>query len=198
VAVVAQAVPHPVEEYEEQAGDNALAGRLADHFAAIRLTAEIVHEAIELPWDYSDPVEPLWDDLFKELGDADRPAAALRHVMAWATAHQSDFYRPGTADRQPAGGWAGVWAPSVASLVPVPGKAKPWEVIALLPPRLESVLEEGGYDMSEVVKNWMGREWLEVTEEEDTVRSRLKVKLGKHSTWAVAVRYEGAVAAGAV
>jgi uncharacterized protein (DUF927 family) len=38
-----------VKEYEEKAGDNALAGRLADHFATIRPTAELVHAALELP-----------------------------------------------------------------------------------------------------------------------------------------------------
>jgi hypothetical protein len=189
-----------VKEYEEKAGDNPLAGRLADHFAAIRLTAELVHEAIKLPWEYSDPVAPLWDELVQEAGEADRSAAALRHVMAWAAAHQADFFQPGTTDderRQPPGGWAGVWpSDHITAVNPKPKQAaKPWGFIGFFPQRLKTVLNEGGFDMESTVRCWMDRGWLKVTEEGGVPRTRLKVKVGRRSGRVVAITHDAVVAA---
>jgi hypothetical protein len=183
-----------VKQYEDKAGDNAFAGRLADHFAAIRLTAQRVHEAIELPWKYADPIKPLWNELVREAGQADRSAAALRYVMAWAVAHQADFYHKRAGDdehRQPSGGWAGVWPPEKVT-VPVPGNNKPatWAFIGFVPKKLESVLADGGFDMEATVRTWQGRKWLEVTKDEGVVRTRLKVKIGSRSGWVIAIKHQ--------
>ena len=64
--------------YEERAGDNSVANRMSAHFAVITMAARLAHEAMELPWDYADPVEPLWDELVREAEESDRSEAALR------------------------------------------------------------------------------------------------------------------------
>ena len=77
--------------WEDRAGDNAIAGRLAASFAAISFTAFLAHRALDLPWQYEDPIAPLWEELAKEAKD--RAAAALRYVMACASAHDGPFHK---------------------------------------------------------------------------------------------------------
>ena len=139
-----------VKDYEKKAGNNPLAGRLAEDFAALHVTAEIVHDANILPWSFSDPIGPLWDELVREAGEADRAAAALRHVMGWATAHQSEFWCPGSQRRdiqlhQPIKGWAAYGHPA-----PLPvhryGRANygRGNQYCSCPQRLHEILREGG------------------------------------------------------
>lgn len=182
-----------VREYEKKAGDNPLAGRLAEDFAAIHLTAMIAHKAMRLPWKFADPIRPLWTELVQEAGEADRAAAALRHVMGWATAHQAEFYQPHgreVGEPQPFGGWAGVWPSDTAPKV-IPGsegKLKGWKFIGFLPHRLVEVLREGGFELEPVLRTWRDRGWLKQSEEKTGVtRSRVKVRIGSRSDWVVAV-----------
>jgi hypothetical protein len=190
-----------VREYEEKAADHAVAGRLADHFATIKLTAELVHEAIELPWAYSDPVAPLYDELIREAGQADRSAAALCHAMSWAAAHPADFYKPtfrGEERHQPPGGWAGVLPPDSGPACPDPKlkkAAKSSGFIAFFPQRLQTILNEAGYDMEATVRSWKDRGWLFVTEEGGAARSRMKIKIGKRAAWVIAIKNEAVEAA---
>jgi hypothetical protein len=191
-----------VKEYDDRAGNNALAGRLADHFAVIKLTARLVHEAIEMPWPYCDPVEPLWADFTQEVTEADRPAAALRHLMIWAASRQADFYIPsplGDNRRQPLGGWAGVW-PSDTPLPVDPRprrKRKPPYHVGFFPHKLDAILTEGGFDPQAVVRSWKDRGWLKVSEESGVERTRLKVKIANRGSYVIAVTHAAVVAAGA-
>jgi hypothetical protein len=187
-----------VTEYEDLAGDNVLAGRLADQFALLRLTARLVDEAIDLPWEFADPVEPLWEELVQEVGEADRSAAALRHVMDWAAAHQSEFCRPGSRDeehRQPAGGWAGVWPPETVQ-VPVPGAKKTEsQFIGFLPHRLNKILSDEGFDPGSTIRTWKDRGWIKVTLEDGVERTRCKVKIGGRPAWVIGITRDAVTAA---
>ena len=110
------AYQHNLAEYLTKARGNALAGRLAGYFAALKITGTLAHTALDLHWRYDDPVERLWDKLVAEANQADRAKAALAYVYSWALGHQADFWerhaRIGVADpqpRQPNAGWAGRW-----------------------------------------------------------------------------------------
>jgi hypothetical protein len=192
-----------VKQYEDKAGDNVLAGRLADPFASIRLSAQLLHQAIQLPWAFADPIDPLWNEMVQEAGEGDRSAAALQHVMDWAVSHQADFYQGGPREddhHQPGGGWAGVW-PNV-TLVPIPGakrerNARPWEFIGFFPAKLGAILEQGGFDLEATVRAWKDRGWLRATEEDGARRTRAKVKIGSKTAWVVAITRDAVVEAGA-
>jgi hypothetical protein len=190
-----------VDEYEKRAGDNALAGRLAEHFAAIRLTAQLVHEAIKLPWDYEDPIEPLWDDLVREAGDADRATAALRHVMEWAVSHQDDFFPQPVAarSRQPSDGWAGVWEQERLCNTSSPEpEVRDWDYIGFMPSRVEKILRGGNFEPQEIIRLWYDRKWLRVSKERGVERTRFKTRLAKKSVWVVAIKRTACDTAGAL
>ncbi len=53
-----------VRKFDQWASEvNSIAGRMAPHFAAIATAAWLAHQALDLPWEYEDPIEPLWDEL---------------------------------------------------------------------------------------------------------------------------------------
>ena len=79
--------------FADRAGNNPVAGRMAAHLAAIAVTSLSVHKALDLPWPWSDPITPLYDELTKELVEADRGAAGMRCAMEWAVAHQNDSFQ---------------------------------------------------------------------------------------------------------
>ena len=86
------------QQFGNRAGDNSVAARMATHLAAISMTAQIVHQAVEMPWAYRDVVGELWGELTAETPEADRAAVALRHVMSWrmGTVHNSTRRQPAT------------------------------------------------------------------------------------------------------
>lgn len=180
-------------EFTKKAGDNAVAGRMAAHFAAIVYTSRLVHYALDLPWEWSDPISPLYDDLTREVAEADRAAAALRYAMGWAVSHRSNFFHLGSPEsEQPHGGWAGRWDhdgdPPVPNTTPTA-----WEWVGFIPGVLTKVLEDGGFEVDPSIRTWKDRGWLKV----DGGRNQHKVKIVGEATWVVAVTRKGIEAAGA-
>jgi hypothetical protein len=180
-----------VEVYESWAGNNAVARRMAPSLAVITMAAWLAHQALDLPWEYEDPIEPLWDELIQEAVEADRAAAALRHVMDWATAHQRQFFKRAPKGEEPPSGWAGRWD---EKLPPVPGDSDTpsgWQWIGFVPAKLDSILREGGFEFESTVRAWADREWILMTEESDgTIRRRHKVRIGdeKRAIGVVAIK----------
>jgi hypothetical protein len=162
-----------VDMWEEQAGGNAIAGRLAACFAAISVTASLVHEALDLPWEYEDPIAPLWRELVREASD--QAAKALQYVMAWAYAHRDEFSgRRGDELPPPAQGWVGRWE-MVRSYDDLE-----WAEVAFLPPRIHTVLRDGGYEPDSIIRTWKGRGWLHTEKDKDgTVRTERHTRLGR-------------------
>lgn len=197
-ALIQYALEHPEDwaewrkEYQAElkkfeawaaAENNPFAGRMATHFAAIVTTAWIAHDALELPWEYTDPVEPLWEDLVNEAGEANRAAAALRYVMDWAWAHQHEFDgRQDTILQSPSHGWAGKWKKSI----PLPDQSDQiatWEWIGFLPTKLKSLLHEGGFDADAIIRTWKDDAWLVTDDCEDgKARCTKKTRLGKEKS----------------
>ena len=150
--------------------------RVAACFAAISTAAFIAHKALDLPWAYSDPVSPLWNELVKEAKD--RAAVALQYVMAWAYGHRAEFVgRRGRDLLPPTQGWAGKWDIKASG-----DDTATWTEVAFLPLRIDAVLREGGYEPHSVIRVWKERGWLHTEKEKDgTVRTERRTRLGEDS-----------------
>jgi putative DNA primase/helicase len=185
-----------VRYYEQRSPDgNAYAIRIAPHLALLDFTAELVHQAGILPWEFSDPIAPVYGDIIASLHAADSPKRALRFAIEWATSHQAEFYcRRGDASTAPPSGWMGRWDRSVADSEDriVPGPAgqyadRDWDSLAFLPLRLEKLLKENGFDFAAVLPVWEERGWIISTGEKNQKRYRKRCRIGNESMWTIAI-----------
>jgi hypothetical protein len=147
------------------------------------MAARLAHQANLLPWDYADPVEPLWAELTARAAGADIAAAALRHLLSWAAAHAHEFLgRRKATDPPPTGGWEGKW----------PGQTN-WGYIGLLPHVLNGLLAGAGFDAEAVRETWRDREWVVVDADG---KAREKVRWGgpKDYEWVVAIKRTAVIA----
>jgi hypothetical protein len=142
-----------VAEYMADNNGSPVANRLAEHAAVIRLTAVLAHELDLLPWDYVDPVDPVWPQLMEGASDADRAADALRMIHSWAVEHQTQF------DGQFLEHSQGV------EIIPLSVLGR-WQrddgFIAFSQGPLKRRLEEEGFPVDGVLRTWGDRGWLEL------------------------------------
>lgn len=158
------------------AANNSLAGRMAPYFASIAVAARLAHAALKLPWGYSDPIESLWNQIVREAGEANRGAAALRHVMDWAVAHQADFYKKGGSEKQPLHGWAGRWNAGVS----LPDGESSWTTIGFMRNRLDELLKGAGFEPESIIRAWQASGWLKVSKDKsETTRRTQRMRVGK-------------------
>jgi hypothetical protein len=183
---------HWLKAYEDRAGDNAVASRMAAHFAAIVTASQLVHIALDLPWAWADPIDPLWEELTQEAGEADQAAVALRAVMSWAYAHQEHFYRLHKPDKdQPHDGWAGRWDIEGLGANPNPNASKKWPWVGFMPHLLERLLKEAKHVPDAVVRTWRHEEWLVIdSEASGTVRNQHRAKVGRGVVRLYAIKRE--------
>jgi len=152
-------------QYEQRAGVNGVAIRMASHFASISMAAILAHSAGVLPWCYSDCVSALWPQLTADTHEADRAAVALRHVMSWAQSHRNDFCRgpSGHGNQQPShAGWAGRW-----------DAGNNYGYVGFLEHKLVEILEEAEFESEAVRRNWRDRGWLRLSAEKNFYRARM-------------------------
>ena len=137
------------------------------HFAAIRFTSRLVHRALSLPWIWTDPIEPVWDDLVSTSGDGDTAARALQGVYNWCVAHKSEFYSEGSYpnDLPPLRGYVGRW-----------DKVGEW--IGIMPQILSEVLSELKYEEDAIIRSWKDRGWL-ITDIDNRNVKKIKILLDK-------------------
>lgn len=169
--------------YLQRAGDNAVAGRLADSFAMLDMTAGLAHVALGLPWKYRDPIDSLWDGLIAEANEADRASAALTYVLSWAHGHPSSFYGRHRLDtdgqpKVPNDGWAGRW-----------DSDSKWDFIAFLPHKIRALLADPGFDVESVIRIWFDRGWLIVRKGSGRAQ-QVKARINGESAWTIAIRRE--------
>jgi hypothetical protein len=178
-----------IHDYEQWSEGNPYALRQAPLLATIHMASWLVHQAIELPWAESNPVEPVWDQIARETADADLAGAALRHVMGWAASNQDSFYCHGLwhGQRSPNQGWSGRW--DYRQDLNGEIKESNWEWIGFSRGVLAQVLRDGGFDAESMTRTWFDRGWLKVSEEESGKRRReYKTRIGNTSSWVVAIR----------
>lgn len=165
--------------YSEQAGSNPIADRLVEYFAVLTIAAQIAHVALDLPWKYSNPIAPLWEDLMKEASEADRATKALEYVLSWAQGHQSEFFGRHRLDHdgtplQPLPGWAGRW-----------DEEEGWKSIAFLPHKLRAVLMEAGFEPEAIIRIWHERGWLLTDGNQN--RTQKLIRMDGERAWCVVV-----------
>lgn len=150
-------------EFMARAGTNSVAARMGSHLAAVKVAAELVHEAVEMPWPHRDVVEELYQELVAETAEADRAAAALRHVLSWVHAHRNDFFTQRARREQPHSGWAGRWEFNA----PHDG------YIGLFPHVLDAILENAGFEPEPIKRLWHDRGWMRETPGKRSYRTRV-------------------------
>ncbi len=142
---------------------NPEAGRLAQCAAAVDVASQLVHEALELPWTYADPLSGLWTQIAAEAGDAAGELRALRDIHAWASGNPERFWRKSANSlmtQAPFSGWLGRWDA---------------DAIAFLPHALEDELQRRKYPMRAILEGWRDRGWLDTETDE---RLKKKVNIG--------------------
>jgi putative DNA primase/helicase len=145
------------------------AGRLAQYAALVSLVGRLVHEALELPWPYTDPLWNSWSDLVGEATDAAGDVRALEHVMSWAYSHEQQFLDRGdrTAIDMPQdihGPVAGRWP-------------KDGQWIAFYPNVLREILRTENYAPEAILRAWRDRHWLEAGD--DGRSNTVQVRVGE-------------------
>jgi len=166
------------EFFQQRAGTNSVAGRMAEHFAVLHVTEELACQAGILPWDNLQTANALWAEITAETDEADRAAVALRYVAGWCHAHESDLWTSSNRLYAPSTGWAGRWR--------VTGRQGEPECLALYPHRLDKVLEERGFEAAAVRRLWKDREWLRASDGKTT----LKVRIDADTIEMVAIRWD--------
>jgi putative DNA primase/helicase len=161
------------EAYQNKAGANPVAGRLCAYFAALDLTADIAHAALDLPWAYVNPLETMWEELISGAEEGDVAIQALVTMIGWAKANQASFYARQDGDRPPYSGWAGRWDSGIT-----------WEYIAFVQHRLKEFLMQFNYEPEAVIRAWHDRGWLLT----DKGRRQKQVRLDGEATWTIAIR----------
>ncbi|GMU24913.1 MAG: hypothetical protein AMXMBFR13_49840 [Phycisphaerae bacterium] len=141
-----------VSQYGDQAGSNSVMSRMGCYFAAVRLAAQLAHEALDLPWACADPIAALWEELAAGASEADKPKEALAYVYSWAQANRSSFI-DGSGPNPAMGpyeGWAGRW-----------DSCEEWEWVAFYTHRLKELLEKANYNPQAALSAWRDRGWLD-------------------------------------
>ncbi len=153
------------EMYEDRAGDNRVASRLAGPVAAIEIAGRLAGEILGLDWDTRALLDELWRRVVSEGSDSDRPEAALRWVASWAVSQRQHFWSRGSGDNGSAfsgmdgrttiqEGWIGRW-----------DAADDWEFIAVFPRPLRRALQDHGFDVEATLRVWRERGWIKVDQD---------------------------------
>jgi putative DNA primase/helicase len=163
--------------YQKRTGNNSVAHRIADYFAAIQMAAKLAHALVlpSLPWSYeeaSQALDTLWEDLVAEAAEADRAKAALEHVHSYAQSHESEFF--GRCEGRPSyKGLAGRW-----------DKDENWAFIAFYPHTLKEIVQKEDFEWDAVRQSWRERGWLET----DKDRFTKKMRVGRENSNLIVIR----------
>ena len=155
------------QSYQELAGNNSVASRMAACFATLELTAHLAHQAIPFPWEYQDTIRGLWAEITADTDEADQGVAALRYIVGWCWSMRDDFQGGGTRDRDhaPSSGWLGKWR--------LVGRNEAnAQCLAIYPHKLDAALDERGYSPAAIRRLWNDSGWLRTEDNKTTLRVR--------------------------
>ncbi len=171
---------------ELQAGihDNPVAGRMAEAFALLVLTARLATEAELLPSCEGTPspealVQSLWPDVSSESREAYRAVAALRFAYSWYASHKTRFPRPGCYNGLDRPQDTSGFVLSARELMPRGG-------IAFYPYVISKILKDEGYQPDAIFQAWRAKNWLA----ESAGRCGLRVRDGDTSPNMIAIKQE--------
>ncbi len=165
--------------YQQRAGTNSVASRMAEHFAVLHVTEELVCQADIVPWSDQQTASALWDEITSETDEADRAAGALRFVVGWSHAHESEFWSANSSRlNAPTAGWAGRWR--------VTARQGESECLVIHPHRLDQILIDRGFEPAAIRRLWKDRGWVRHSDSKTT----LKVRIDNDTIEMVAIRWD--------
>lgn len=137
--------------------DMSVMDRVACNLAVLDVTAQVVHQAIDLPWAQTDIVDKLLPIVTPAAGAVDRELEALRMVVSWASQNRGKFAmnEKHRRDQEPHGGWLGYWEA---------GDYDSWSVLAFYPGALRDFLQKQGYEPNSIIRQWSEAGWLRSSE----------------------------------
>ena len=153
------------------------AGRMATYAAAIAVTAELVHEALTLPFAFDDPLAKLWAEISGEADDAIGAGKAMRHLLSWAQSNEHRFIgRELDTRNAPSAGWLGRWDR---------GDDEP---IAIFPHVVEELLKAQNFHVESVLGEWKRRQWIECAADKPSRKTKpVRPRPGEKTTQMVVI-----------
>lgn len=133
----------------------AVASRICKPLAVIEIASRLVHQAVELPWEFHSPVAVLFDSLTESAEETDRAKEAAEHAYRWAVSNAGRFYGRHETEYSNDGrttsnqGWLGAW------------RVGSWTAIHFVPNHLIEELTRNGFDARAIIRLWSDRGWLE-------------------------------------
>ena len=157
--------------------------------AAIDVAAFIVDDIFELPWNGSEALKSVWQDIAAEAEDAPGFQRALQDLVSWAHANAFTFHGREVKGsrahgRVPPRGWSGRWDAKAA-----------WESIDFYPHVAKGALRELGYEPEEILAGWREEGWLTVTSDGKSRYERQR-RVERRITWVISIRREAIDALG--
>jgi hypothetical protein len=132
--------------------------RLAEAPAAISTAINLVHAAINLPWDAElghAALDRVFPEMISEVDDASGEERALRAVMSWAASREETFHgrEQAPSNRR----WSGRWDPGEG-----------YRFIGFYPTVLEGALRELGFEPGAILPGWKRRGWLDTKKDRES------------------------------
>lgn len=138
------------------------AGRLAQYAAAIYVAGILLHEALELPWEFDDPFAELWEMTAEESRNASGHAQALSLVEGWCYSNRERFH--GITELAPTLGWLGRWEEGEDG----------W--IGIFPNALREMLTRAGYKNPEgILRGWRDMCWIRTDSDQQRYVKRVRL-----------------------
>jgi hypothetical protein len=118
--------------------------------AVITTAGKIVHEALNLPWAFTDPIAKVWPQLLKDSEDADICDRALVAFGDYVASHPDRFYNQYADEKAgkmfvPNSGFYGRCDNSITI---------PWTHIDFIPSRLKDICKSEGLDYGAVIQGF--------------------------------------------
>lgn len=174
----------------DRAGNNSVARRLSPALAVIQMAARLFADIVKDRWEYADPVDPLYESLTAEYGEADRGAAALKAIYEWSVANREKFFDiSGSRQTSPHDGWVGRWDRSVSVATAIrTSDHRSTLTPGFVSARLNEILTSLGFDPDSTRRDWQSRGWLLRSPTEK--RWRIRRLLGSESIWMIVLSSE--------
>ncbi len=166
--------------YQHRAGANNVASRMSAHIAAIEVGARLVHQALQLPWEYDETVRDLWGELTRDAAEADRAAVGMRLLLNFCATQRHRFVGGEPVQDAlrpiPHNGYVGLWTHRVAI-----GEAH--ECRSVFVQHVNELLAKEGFEPNSMKRMWRDRGWTTCNPNKAT----LKVRLNDSTTDAIAI-----------
>jgi len=156
--------------YEQLAGSNNVASRMAAHVAVLEVGARLVHEALALPWPYENVIRGLWDELTADAAEADRAAVGMRLLLNFCATQRHRFEGGEAANNSPGGvplqGFVGRWIHHVTI-------GDPHDCRVVYVQVVNDLLTSAGFEPQSMKRMWRDRGWTTTNPGKTTLKIRV-------------------------